>query len=91
MQSIDGIGFANENVCLSYMRCMNCFGLRVGGTLTVVVRRHGAHATEETFVKELQQLQGALVNRRSRASGAHQRYIDDGRVMVTRIFPDKQQ
>lgn len=57
--------------------------------LTQVAFGQWANHAEEPFVQNLQKLQSCVSNVRSRASGVHQSYVNNGRVMVARVLPLK--
>lgn len=65
------------------------FKFSISASLTHRCRRRAqrAHGAEEALVQQLEQLQRALVHRRARAARAHQRHVDDRRVVVARVLP----
>lgn len=60
---------------------------RVLTSLTICHK--GNYSTKESLVQDLQQLKGALLDFCTRTASVHQRHIDDGSIMITRIFTAK--
>lgn len=52
--------------------------------------RKRAHVPEEALIQQLKKLERSVVDRSTRAARVHQRDVDDARIMITRIFSEKE-
>ena len=53
------------------------------------VRAERRVRAEEPLVEDLEEVEGSRVDLGPRAAGVHQGHVDDRRVVVARVFPEK--